>query len=134
MKNITAIALLAFIFFGLAACTKNIDFKGYGREATIPFHGRLIASEEGFEIYFEEVVSDSRCPPRVECVWEGEATIKLQFNTSSKSTPFFLSTLPAGKDTLVEGHQVELLELKPASAPARHSLQQYKAVIKVSKI
>ncbi len=41
------------------------------------------ATLDGLSITFDAVVSDSRCPSDVECIWAGEATVTLRIDGTS---------------------------------------------------
>jgi len=72
---------------------------------------------------FENVVSDSRCPTGVVCVWEGTAVANFTFKKDNTSYPITLSTLKMPpqytKDTIVAGYKIEFLNLHPY--PRQHS-------------
>lgn len=53
------------------------------------------ASSDGLTITFEDVTADSRCPQGVECIWAGEARVRL----------------------VVDGTAEEILATDPALAP-----------------
>ena len=44
-----------------------------GSSIIIDYNSSVINNEEGVSLQFIDVISDSRCPKGVECVWAGEA-------------------------------------------------------------
>ena len=78
MKSLITPALL---FFALMTFSQNND------TVTAPLIVSKIAINSGFEkgelkITFKEVITDSRCPSDVTCIWEGEAKIKVVIETN----------------------------------------------------
>lgn len=67
-------------------------------------------------VIFDNVVSDSRCPTSVACIWAGSATIQLTTSRISNDrnlTPVTLAT-EAGKDTItVYGQALKLVRVVP---------------------
>lgn len=59
----------------------------------------------------DSILSDSRCPPKVQCIWAGNAEIAVAFKYSSSSIFFKLNTHLSRKDTIIENFQISLLEL-----------------------
>jgi len=66
---------------------------------------------------FEAVLSDSRCPRRVICVWEGEVTLRVRLETprvASQSVLLHSRQSPLGPSQLVfDDHLVTLQEVRP---------------------
>ncbi len=66
-------------------------------------------------VTFESVVEDSRCPPDVACVWEGNARVALTWSIA-ESTPerFELNTHDMfTRDTVIRGYTIRLTGLDP---------------------
>lgn len=45
----------------------------------------VLVGSEPLKITFERIAADSRCPPEVQCVWEGDAVAKVTAATGSQS-------------------------------------------------
>ncbi|MBL4662765.1 MAG: hypothetical protein JKY22_04230 [Flavobacteriaceae bacterium] len=77
MKKLSLILLLLVSTFTFAqteiAVTPQITFK-IGLETTV--------TSDGVAIQFHEVLEDSRCPENVQCVWAGQARVKVTVSTS----------------------------------------------------
>ncbi|AMW04467.1 hypothetical protein [Gemmatimonas phototrophica] len=67
-----------------------------------------------FFVSFLEVLSDSRCPTRVKCVWEGDATVRFGYRFGRGATvPFVLQLNTAPRDTLIDRVRVVFDSLTP---------------------
>jgi hypothetical protein len=87
-------------------------------------------------ICFDSVLSDSRCPAGVECIWAGNAQVKFKFATSGQQPVFFnLNTLPSfTNDTIIGGYKFTLTELKPYPSINKVILPgDYRAEIRIEK-
>ncbi len=131
MKNLSAILLISAILF--SACNKQIYSSGFGKEASIPLNGKMINKASKFVIGFDRVISDSRCPPHVQCIWEGEATLAMTLHMAGDHIPFQLATPQNLRDTVINNMRIELIDLLPASPLDKKNSSQYKAVIKVTR-
>ena len=91
--------------------------------------------ELGLAISFTKLISDSRCPIGVTCVWDGNAEIELAVTSggSLKQTLVFDTKSAPGHD--INGLYIELVELHPwpnENDPKR--VTDYRGVIRVSKL
>lgn len=48
-----------------------------GTDVPVPVTRTVEYPAEGLRVGFERVVNDGRCPPDVDCVWEGDATVRI---------------------------------------------------------
>ncbi len=65
---------------------------------------------------FERVASDSRCPPDVQCVWQGEVTVQLRLSAVGTDTVALLSTVRGPSEVEYGGHVVALGEVTPSAS------------------
>lgn len=75
-----------------------------------------IFSDNQVRLCFDSVISDSRCPANVICVWAGIAICKFSFFVNNQLHPVILSTYSSGiynKDTVLSGYKIELINLLP---------------------
>ena len=142
MKNFSII--LTIVFVGCFAC-KNAseafflkDTIAYnlvlGDTSVIKVRETLINEEKGISILMDSVLSESRCPLGVECIWEGNAAVRFVFKSDNLETKFILNTALIPKDTTINGYKISLLNLLPYpiySHPASYS--EYHANIIVQK-
>lgn len=89
----------------------------------------------GIKIKFIEVVDDSRCPTDTECIWAGNARIKLQLSKNGKRSRLVeLNTGQGDTSAVYEGVKIELVDLNPKPATnIRINRNGYTATLAVSK-
>lgn len=102
-------------------------------------HSNSAIFDQNKKLTFEDVVSDSRCPDDVSCVWPGEAVIALRAICSPGDTLDFVLTFGDGindhRDTTIfEIYKVELLEvLPPAEKGIELEKQDYSIRVLIEK-
>ncbi len=85
-------------------------------------------------ICFDSVVSDSRCPDGVECVWAGEALARFKIEKYN-SRPVFIDLLEGVNDTLVSGYKFSFIKLLPyPKYGIQTKPEEYKARIVINNI
>ena len=77
---------------------------------------------DGSQLAYLELVNDSRCPPNVQCIWAGNAEIRMRWTpTRGNGKEFSLNTMPVGgkatSATLGE-FEIHLQALERGVAPA----------------
>jgi hypothetical protein len=88
---------------------------------------------------FTEVLEDSRCPTRVDCVWTGQARIAVLVQPAGRdpeAVEFTTSPAPSqNKDTVaVHGYTIWLKSLDPyPETTAAIPFEQYRATLSVRK-
>ncbi len=76
---ISLVAVLALIsVMGCAGPPSEVS-ASLGQEFTLTLGQTSSIAGEGLKIQFIEVISDSRCPINVICVWEGRASCLVEF-------------------------------------------------------
>jgi hypothetical protein len=143
MKNIWFL----IIFLLVASCQKapsevsdqiiNKSFKlGIGESVTI--------KPDNVQIGFDTVISDSRCPIGVVCLWEGESQIKISLIKSR--TTIIYGEIPirgyvTAKDTCchkyidLDGYRITLMQLDPyPQHPIPNDYTKYRATLIVNRI
>ena len=89
---------------------------------------------EGLRIGFDSVIEDSRCPKGVDCIWAGQAKIRIKLSKpNNKPASVELSTLEPKKISYL-GYQVSLVGLSPyPKASETINKNAYVATLAVSK-
>jgi hypothetical protein len=69
-------------------------------------------------ICFDSLLTDSRCPHNVVCIWEGYAAGKFSFTVNNQTSIFDLSATKDlyqayTTDTIIAGYKIEFLDLTP---------------------
>jgi hypothetical protein len=87
MKRVLAIISLLLISSLFSVVSWSCNFTddvaaSLGQEFTLPVGETASIEGESLTIKFIEVISDSRCPEGVECIWEGEAQCRLHFKVA----------------------------------------------------
>jgi len=72
--------------------------------------------EKNLTLRMDSVLSDSRCPSNVVCIWAGNAEARFLFTVDSIQTDFILNTHGGSNfntDTVISGYEIKLLKLSP---------------------
>ena len=128
-----AVGMLAVAVAALSGC-------GQGTSPTEPFAAQTAtlavkqtaALAKGVAVSFDRVVSDSRCPSGVVCVWEGEVTVALTLSESDGPVAFTLSD--DSPTRVVGGYTFELVSVQPSPVAGTATPENaYRATIRVSR-
>jgi hypothetical protein len=65
-------------------------------------------------VRFVELVEDSRCPTDTQCVWAGNAKIKIRVTMNGRTHDLSLDTNGPHQAATAEGYTIKLLSLTPA--------------------
>jgi hypothetical protein len=80
-------------------------------------------------ICFDTVLTDSRCPENLVCVWAGEATVRFKFETCGKESSL-VDLYTGTNDTIINGYKFSFIDLLPyPNTENQTSLEDYKAKI-----
>lgn len=66
------------------------------------------------KVRFVELVEDSRCPVDTNCIWAGNAKIKIRVSRNGKSHDLTLDTNGPHQTAVAEGYTIKLVALTPA--------------------
>ena len=78
MKNVLLFSLLLFYTFSFSQSTTA------ERVSIVKVTQKKCLKKKGFTLVLKEVVSDSRCPDGLNCIWAGEATAIISVYKDSK--------------------------------------------------
>lgn len=129
-----SLAILAIIAL-FAACTKaNIES---GKQKVVALHDCTQQSVDPY-ICFDSLLTDSRCPKDVECVWQGTALIKVTFSEMGNSHQFVMSLkdfpdMGYPSDTTINGHRIIFTDLKPHPVSNGSQPKDMKAFFSISQ-
>jgi len=94
--------------------------------------GQNVSLGTGLVLSFDRVISDSRCPKDVACVWEGEATMALTLSGSAGAMFFTLSDHASTR--VVSGHSFTLQSVEPLpNAGSRIPEASYRVTVQVER-
>ena len=123
---ITTIALVfAFAISGIAQTPEYLTVK-VGKQG--------IAKKSKLRIKFVSVVEDSRCPTGANCVWAGNARIKVKISNGQTSQEFEFNSNDGPKGDSFDGWAVYLEELKPYPKAGKAQAGKYQAKFKVIRL
>ena len=96
-------------------------------------------NSETTRLCFDEVITDSRCPHTVDCIWAGTAAARFTFNKGNESHSIILATNPVAnlysKDTIVAGYKIEFIDLQPYPGTSSNPLpSDRKAEVKLTRL
>lgn len=106
------------------------------REISIRYGEEVAVSGSVLRVAFEQVLSDSRCPVDVECVWQGNAEVELGIRAGMGPThPLRLNTALDPRFADWNDVRIRLLELKPAPrSDTRIQLEDYTVRLKLEPL
>jgi hypothetical protein len=87
---------------------------------------------EKLEVTFVAIVSDSRCPSDVTCVWAGELVVRLAIRSGGRQAEHELKEM---QQAAADGYVVEVLEVLPARGPQEQRIApaDYRVTLKVTR-
>ncbi len=92
-------------------------------------------TSNGLKIEFVELVEDSRCPTDAQCVWAGNAKIKVRVTKNGKSQILELEMMTNGMAPNYGNYRLKLKALTPElRSNFRINRNAYKATIEVTKV
>jgi len=129
MKRIIVIAALILAVAG-------VSFSQSSEVVTVKGGQQKTASRSKLKIRFVEVTEDSRCPPGTQCIWAGNAKIRLEVITKGggkKMVEANTSTGPKGDQ--FDGWAIELVTLSPrTNSESVTGIKKYVAKISVTRL
>lgn len=94
-----------------------------------------VVGKGGIKVGFVELVEDARCPTDVQCVWAGNAKIKIRVTKGGRSKVLELNTSERGAGPAYGGYRFALKELTPElRSNVRINRNAYEATIEMIKV
>ncbi len=137
--KITIFISAAVLATGLA-CSNNKQVKetgpvavpiiaGFDNTFQLKFDQTAVIELENLSIKFTNVTEDSRCPENVECVWQGQAKIKVEVKKNNEELGEFNLTSLKGHDELarkdINSYEIKLLKVGPPRKDRELVLSDY---------
>lgn len=139
MKKVWIVSLIAGLGL-LAACSKPVNDDDTGNFIRLHECKPLPGSND-MRLCFESVLTDSRCPSDVVCIWQGTAVARFSIEKNdARIHELTLSTngvAPYRRDTTVAGYKIEFINLHPYPQTNRTSPvpdNEIKAEVKITKL
>jgi hypothetical protein len=106
-----------------------------GQEFELKINQEATIEGEGLIVAFESVLEDSRCPEGVDCIWSGNAKIKVRSSKQKQtSATTELNTDVGAKSSSYSNYEISLIALKPRpKADKAVRPDEYKATLIVTK-
>lgn len=125
--------LLIPVFFALSCNEETLpESFELGQEKNFFWGNEYYSRSNSLKITITEI-NDSRCPSDVVCVWQGEALVKINLETSV-THEIELSTYDNRKDT-IDSFSIELLDVLPYPvSTVVTSLKDYTVKLKIEEI
>ena len=107
MKILTAVLLVLFGFGSFTAVSAKQP-----ERILVKINGSATA-KGGIKIKFVELVEDSRCPTDTNCIWAGNAKIKVRITKNGRSKDLEMNTGLDPKEVFFAGYSFKLVGLTP---------------------
>jgi hypothetical protein len=138
MKLMKTSLIILTIIFAFSSCEKDYNAAGTNHTQRIELEfGKCYTDENRNSFCFDELMEDSRCPMNANCVWEGNAKIRLSLKSSDdQEHSIELNTNSNFTiDTIVGDFYILLNSLSPyPNTNENYSTDDYKATITISDI
>ena len=115
MKLQSALKCLLVIFlFAGTSCEKAIlePTFTFGKESTFRLN-QLYTSSDGYNTLKITEIADSRCPIGLECIWQGEVSLKGEWTANNNKSTFELHTEIKTLDKQSTGFVIQIINVKP---------------------
>lgn len=125
-----SLVFTAFIVFAPANATAQ------GLQVSIRMHKEKSVPYTGLKIRFLELVEDSRCPEDTNCIWAGNAKVKIWVQSAGKRPETFeLNSLTAPQVVENGGYEIRLASLTPnPRSNVKTDPKRYVALFAVRKL
>ncbi len=138
MKNLSFIILVVVSFL---SCKKTSTTKEENKikSGNIPLYTCSFFSTNAnpnFSICYDSLITDSRCPSNVVCVWAGVAIVKLSLTQNNSFVSFKLSSMGGNyfppRDTTINGINIKLVDVTPYSKFSGSNNETRKVVLEIN--
>lgn len=109
MKTKLILALLLTFLFGTI---QIIEAQSRERQK-VQINKQKKFSRSNLTIKFVSLIEDSRCPEGTNCVWAGNAKIKIEVSKGRAKETFEINTNLGPKGATYNGYAIELISLTP---------------------
>jgi len=105
--------LIFFLFAGMG-CEEAVIEQGFtiGKEATFQVNQLYTSANGQYTLKITEV-SDSRCPEGVQCIWQGEVTLKGEWTENGSKSSFEIHSVMSSMTQQPAGYTIEIVDAKP---------------------
>jgi hypothetical protein len=131
-RSFTALLLSSTWAVALAACGRDGSAASLDEPVQLAPGQSATFKAEKLEVTFVEMISDSRCPTDVTCVWQGTVTVRLAISSNGKVTQH---EADASNDVAIDGYVVDVLDVLPARGPQSQQIApaDYRVTLKITR-
>lgn len=96
------------------ACEENVLEQGFtiGKEANFQVNQLYTSANGQYTLKITEV-SDSRCTEGVQCIWQGEVTVKGDLTENNNKSTFEIHSVLNDLQKQPDGYTIQLVDAKP---------------------
>lgn len=122
--------LLAFVFGAI----QTVEAQS-GEQQKVQINKQKKFTRSNLTVQFVSLVEDSRCPKDTNCIWAGNAKIRIKVSKAKQSKTFELNTFTEPKAAVFAGYEIKLVDLNPEPATnIRINRNGYVATLEVSRL
>jgi len=130
MKHITAI-----LVFTILTLVSGPVYGQSNKSISVKLRTEKKVSNTGIRVKFLEMVEDSRCPRDTNCIWAGNAKIRIEVSKGSRSQIIELNTNTPNKENRFGGYEFKVASLTPEPrSNIRINPRGYVAVISLTAV
>ncbi|MBA4407190.1 hypothetical protein C0389_07950 [bacterium] len=143
MKRLFKILSTSLLVF-VASCTQysEIPFPDQDsipiRDEPVTIHlnyKQEVTIDGKFNLRFEGVGADSRCPIDVICIWAGDGEVLLRITTGNSSQRYTVHTTLEPREIVIDNYLIQLINLFPSTRSDRRiKPEEYNVDIRVTKL
>ena len=131
MKTKFILALILTLAFGAIFAVEAQT----GQQQKVQIHKQKRFSRSNLTVKFVSLIEDSRCPVGTNCIWAGNAKIKIEVSKGRNKETFEVNTNLGPKGATYNGYQIELVALTPVpKEKIRINKNGYVATFAVSRL
>ena len=105
--------LIAGLMLILAFASVDVAGQRKGETLKVQVNKEKRFAKSKLSVRFVELVDDSRCPTDTNCVWAGNAQIKIRVTKNGRSHDLTLDTNGPNQMVKTEGYSIKLVDLTP---------------------
>lgn len=130
MRTIFLTLILTFVSGGFVSAQAQTN-----QQVKVLINKQKIVTKDKITVKFVSLVEDSRCPTDTNCIWAGNAKIKIQVGKGKTAAKTFeLNTHLEPQNVSFAGYEIKLVNLTPQPASnIRINRNGYTATFAVSK-
>lgn len=126
MKLLPAFKYLTLLFlFATISCEETIVGRTFtvGQESTFRIDQLYTSSDGQYTLQITEI-NDSRCPEGVQCVWQGEVSLKGEWTDNNLKSDFELHSVVKELEKQPEGFTIQIIDVQPTPVYGTESKQE----------